>query len=189
MSTIAPLTDSLSQHLARIEVPRGLYAAIGAAAALRSDGPEEVRQRTAAAWADVQRLPVDIATGALAGVQTAAATAGDTAAAMGAAVSRMGSGAAATYNTLADRGRDEAVAFAAERAVRARVSRVEDRVAPKAGRAAVRFLERRRRLQESPAVRRTASAAQRTRFAARRGAERFSQMNAPVMAADPDDIG
>lgn len=184
-----PLTENLSRHLARLEVPRSVYAAIGAATALRQDGPDELRHRTAAAWADVQQLPVDIAAGALAGVQSAATTAGDAAGAIGAAVSRMGSGVAATYNTLAERGHDEAVAFAAERAVRARVSRVEDRVAPKAGRAAVRFLERRRRLQESPAVRRTASAAQRTRFAARRGAERFSQMNAPVMAADPDDIG
>lgn len=84
------------------------------------------------------------------------------------------------YSALVTRGQDRCVEIATERAVRARVSRLEDRVAPSAARATVRINERRKRWNQSQTATRAAAAKERARAAA----TRFNELNTPVMAAD-----
>ena len=84
------------------------------------------------------------------------------------------------YSALVERGQSRSVEIAAERAVRARVSRVEDRVAPSAARATVRLNERRRKWAQS----RTAERAATTRARAKAAADRFSELNSPVLIDD-----
>ena len=85
-----------------------------------------------------------------------------------------------SYEDLVSRGERRVVSTATERAVRKRVTRVEDQVAPRAARAAVRMSERKRQLDESPRAQRAFAAAKKARVAAKRSAERFHEMNAPV---------
>lgn len=87
------------------------------------------------------------------------------------------------YDSLVRRGQDRSVELAAERAVRARVSRVEDRLAPGAARATVRWNDRRKRWSSSQPVRRAAA----TRAKARAAAERINEMSSPVLAAGDDE--
>ena len=75
------------------------------------------------------------------------------------------------------RGQTRSVEVATERAVRDKVSRWEDKVAPAAARATVRINERRRRWAGSRAAERAAAARDRARAAA----DRFNEMNAPVL--------
>ena len=87
-----------------------------------------------------------------------------------------------TYLSFVQRGERRIVEISAERAVRRRVGRVEDSVAPKAARAAVQLQNRKRRLQESPRVQDALTHARKTQRAAKRSADRFAEMNAPVLA-------
>ncbi len=82
------------------------------------------------------------------------------------------------YDSLVQRGQSRSVEIAAERAVRDRVARFEDRVAPGAGRATARFNERRKKWRESPTGKRTSTARSRARAAA----DRFDQVTTPVLA-------
>ena len=82
------------------------------------------------------------------------------------------------YESLVERGQSRSVEIAAERAVRERVSRFEDRVAPGAGRATARINERRKKWRDSPTRRRTESA----RARARAAADKLAQVNSPVLA-------
>lgn len=84
------------------------------------------------------------------------------------------------YSAFVTRGQDRCVEIATERAVRARVSRLEDRVAPSAARATVRLNERRKRWNASPTATRAATAKERARAAA----NRFNELNTPVMESD-----
>jgi hypothetical protein len=89
-----------------------------------------------------------------------------------------------TFDSLVDRGHGRIIEISADRAVRARFAKVEDRWAPRAADAAVRYNDRLQRFKASPTRRRAAKAAARTRRAreaARRSAERFAKMNAPVL--------
>lgn len=86
-----------------------------------------------------------------------------------------------TYVNLVQRGERRLVEVSTERAVRRKVGQVEDNVAPKAARAAVRLQHRRRRLQESPRIQDAVATARQTHIAARRSADRFAEMNAPVL--------
>lgn len=85
------------------------------------------------------------------------------------------------YIRLVERGEHKVVHMATERAVRQRVGTVEDRVAPKMAQAAVRLQQRKRRWQETRRTNNAMVAVRRTRRAARRSAERFAEMNAPVL--------
>lgn len=76
------------------------------------------------------------------------------------------------YDALVARGHVKAVEIGAENAVRARVDRVGDRVAPGAAKAAARVAVGRRRLAASPR-------AQRAKAAAQRAAERIAESPAP----------
>jgi hypothetical protein len=87
---------------------------------------------------------------------------------------------ATSYEDLVVRGERRVVTTATERAVRKRVTRLEDRVAPRAARAAVRLSERKRKLDDSPRAQRAFAAAQKARVAAKRSSDRFHEMNAPV---------
>lgn len=89
---------------------------------------------------------------------------------------------AAQYSAMVERGQSRSVEIAAERAVRNRVSRMEDRVAPSAARATVRLNDRRKRLARSRAAERAAAA----RGRAKAAAERFNEINSPVLADDGD---
>lgn len=88
------------------------------------------------------------------------------------------------YDGLVDRGQVRSVEIAAERAVRKRVSRFSDQIAPRAARATVRWNGRRQRWAASRTARRAAEA----RLRAQRAAQRFSEFNAPVLATpeNPD---
>ena len=86
------------------------------------------------------------------------------------------------YQRLVLRGQDRSVEMAADRAVRARVGRMGDTVAPRAARATVRWNERRKRWVQSPTAHRAATARDRARSAA----HRFQQMNAPVLISETD---
>ncbi|MEI2716024.1 MAG: hypothetical protein V9E98_03350 [Candidatus Nanopelagicales bacterium] len=81
------------------------------------------------------------------------------------------------YDNLVARGQSRSVEFAAERAVRKRVSRFEDRWAPTAARTTARINERRQRWRDTRGAQRAARAKER----ARRTADRFAEMNAPVL--------
>lgn len=81
------------------------------------------------------------------------------------------------YDTLVARGQSRSVEFAAERAVRKRVSQFEDRWAPTAARTTARINERRKRWQNTRVAHRGARARER----ARATADRFAEMNAPVL--------
>lgn len=81
------------------------------------------------------------------------------------------------YDEFVARGQDRAIEIATERAVRARVSRLEDRVAPSAARATVRLNDRRKRWINSTAATRATTAKERARAAALR----FNELNTPVM--------
>lgn len=80
------------------------------------------------------------------------------------------------YESLVRRGQERSVEIAAERAVREQVSRFEDRVAPRAGRATARFNERRKKWRRSETGKRTAAARTRAR-------DHFDRVTTPV----PDD--
>lgn len=90
-----------------------------------------------------------------------------------------------TYVSFVERGERRVVEVSTERAVRRKVGRMQDNVAPKAARAAVRVQHRRRWLRESPRIQTAVTTAQQTHQAARRSADRFAEMNAPVLA-DPE---
>jgi hypothetical protein len=87
-----------------------------------------------------------------------------------------------TYLNFVQRGERRVVEVSTERAVRRKVGRVEDNVAPKAARAAVQIQQRRRRWQESNRVQDAMTTARRTHIAAKRSADKFAEMNAPVLA-------
>ena len=97
-----------------------------------------------------------------------------------AAPAGLASAALAQYSALVQRGQDRSIEIAAERAVRDRVSRFEDRVAPAAARASVRVNERRKQWNNSRVSDRAATA----RARARAAAERFNELNSPVLADD-----
>lgn len=90
-----------------------------------------------------------------------------------------------TYLGFVQRGERRVVEVSTERAVRRRVGLVEDKVAPKAAQAAVRLQQRRRRLRESPSAQDALTRAREAHRAAKRSADRFAQMNAPVLV-DPE---
>lgn len=81
------------------------------------------------------------------------------------------------YSTLVRRGEERSVELAAERAVRKRVTRFEDRIAPRAARTTVRVNEHRKQWAASRARRH----AVRARRQARAAAQRFAELNAPVL--------
>lgn len=89
------------------------------------------------------------------------------------------------YLVFVQRGERRVVEISAERAVRRKVGRVQDNVAPKAARAAVRIQHRRRWLRESERVQGAVTTVMQTHRAAKRSADRFAEMNAPVLA-DPE---
>ena len=89
-----------------------------------------------------------------------------------------------TYVSFVQRGERRVVEISAERAVRRKVGRVEDTMAPKAARAAVQLQQRRRWLRESAQVQDAMTTARKTHRAAKRSADKFAEMNAPVLA-DP----
>lgn len=89
-----------------------------------------------------------------------------------------------TYLNFVQRGERRLVEISTERAVRRKVGRLEDNIAPKAASAAVKLQRRRRRLQESPRAQEAMATARNTHRAAKRSADRFAEMNAPVLA-DP----
>jgi len=89
-----------------------------------------------------------------------------------------------TYERLVGRGQERVLHLGADRAVRAKFSQVEDSLAPKAANLAVRYAERAQRAQASPARKRTVARARRAKETARRSADRFAEMNAPVLLDD-----
>ncbi|MAT61138.1 MAG: hypothetical protein CMH41_05785 [Micrococcales bacterium] len=172
MSLIDSLPGPLAERLSAAELPRPIYAVLGVAVLARS----ELRSPT-----DIQRVPTDLVTGVRGGVAAAVGTANSLVGKLTSAAGDMRGDAKTSYDGLVEEGHDAAVAYATERAVRSKVGKVEDKVAPRAGRAAARYVDLRRKWQEKPTVQRAKSAAERGRVAARRGATRFSEMNAPVM--------
>lgn len=89
------------------------------------------------------------------------------------------------YTGLVVLGEESLVSATAERAVRKRVARAEDRIAPRVAAAAVRVQARRRRRQQSSAANPGAKRSARARAFATRSAARFAEMNAPVLADPP----
>lgn len=92
-----------------------------------------------------------------------------------------------TYAELVTTGEDAVVTAAAERAVRKRMARAEDQVTPRVAAAAVRLQARRRRRQQMANNRSQNPRVQRAREFASRSAQRFAEMNAPVLEDDPQD--
>ena len=172
MSLIDSLPGPLAERLSAAELPRPIYAVLGVAVLARS----ELRSQT-----DLQRVPTDLVIGVRGGADAAVAAANSLVGKLTSAAGDIRGDAKTSYEGFVEEGHDAAVAYATERAVRSKVGKVEDKFAPRAGRAAARYVDLRRRWQEKPAVQRTKSAAGRARLAARRGATRFSEMNAPVM--------
>ena len=174
-----PFTDSLpgplAERLSAAELPRPIYAVLGVAVLARS----EIQSQ-----ADVHRVPADLANGLRNGAAAAGAAASALAGRLSQTAADLRGDAKESYEDFVEQGHDAAVAYATERAVRSKVSKVEDKVAPRAGRAAAKYVDIKRRWQEAPSVQRTKSAAQRASASVRRGAARFSEMNAPVMAED-----
>lgn len=89
--------------------------------------------------------------------------------------------ATSEYSALVQRGEERSVEIAAERAVRKRVTRFEDQIAPRAARTTVRVNERRKQWAASRARRHALRARQQARAAARR----FGELNAPVLEDEP----
>ena len=184
MARNVPSSPKLADRLSNRQLPRPVYAVLGAAIALRDTGPERARSGADRLASEVQELPAEVAVGVRDGVASAKAAATDAVGQVSGALSALRGRTQTGYEDLADRGHDVAVSYATERAVRTRVSRVENRVAPTAGRAAAKAAEWQRRWQESPRRQRAAQAYQRVREASRRGAERYGEMTTPVMVDD-----
>lgn len=108
---------------------------------------------------------------------------GSAAAGLAAVPRALWSAATTEYSTLVQRGEQRSVEIAAERAVRKRVSRFEEQIAPRAARTTVLVNERRKRWAASPARRRTQAA----RARAHAAAQRFAELNAPVLADEPPE--
>lgn len=150
------------------ELPGPLYAAVGLV--------DRVKHEVASATiGDVISAGIQVPVSVAATAWRLTASVSDTPRALTAAAQQ-------EYDDLVDRGQVRSVEIAAERAVRKRVSRFEDHIAPRAARATVRWNSRRQRWAASRAARRAAEA----RLRAQRAARRFSEFNAPVLAEEPE---
>ena len=185
-----PLSRPVARHVRDEGLPGPMYAAIGLAATVREQGQ---------ALADSLASSRGVLSGLVVTQPDPSAVAGNGSQEMPAggrallphaltaeALTAARSWIVGSYQQLSARGEDELVSQVAERAVRQRVGVIEDRVAPRAARAAVRYHNRKQQFLASPTGQRTTVAAARTRVWWQRSAARFSELNQPVLLDDAD---